>query len=60
MLLSCLAFYAIFRIPFWSDKMLAGGYLVYTSAIALIYLASLELWLRLKGFRQKNNRTGTD
>lgn len=53
LVLGCLAFYVIFRATFWADRILPGGYLAYAGAVVLIYLATLELWLKARWFQPR-------
>ncbi len=43
LLLAFMAFFVVFRVTFWADRLLVGGYLAYVASGGLIILALLDL-----------------
>lgn len=49
------ALYVIFTLTLWSEKILFGGYLAYTSSISLVLVGLIELWSSLRHYLKTKN-----
>lgn len=55
LLFSSAALYVIFSVTLWSEKILFGGYLAYTSSVSLVVLSLIELWLSFRHYLKIKN-----